>query len=174
MSSQNTDIVSETRANSVLIPETFNSLPVVHSELTTAADSISSAVFVELCCGAAGFSAEMHTLGCDALGVDYIRNPSKPKCATLLADLSCETGQALVDDIFDHSNVQATHAAPPCGTASKARERPMPQSLIQMGAPAPRQLRSATYSLGLPNLSQMSNFVFRWPIRFMNMYVLFS
>lgn len=113
--------------------------------------SITTAVFVELCCGSAGLAAEMHTLGCDSLGVDFDRNPSKPKSAVLLADLSTEEGQSLVLDILEHSNVQAMHAAPPCGTASRAREKKLSEKLIRDGAPAPRQLRSEQFPRGLPN-----------------------
>ena len=115
--------------------------------------SITTAVVLELCCGSAGYSAALHKLGCDALGVDFLRNPSKPKAAILLADLSCTAGQTLVTDIVESSNLQAVHAAPPCGTASRAREKPIPSRLLAQGAPAPRQLRSDSQPLGLPNLT---------------------
>jgi hypothetical protein len=44
------------------------------------------------------------------------------------------------------------HAAPPCGTATKARVRPVPLALRRRGAPEPRPLRSSACPLGLPGL----------------------
>lgn len=115
--------------------------------------SITTAVSLELCCGSAGLSAAMHAVGFDALGIDFIRNPSKPKSAVLSADLSSSAGQSLVVDILDNSCVQYGHGGPPCGTASRAREKRIPLALIKQGAPTPRQLRSELHPLGLPNLS---------------------
>lgn len=45
------------------------------------------------------------------------------------------------------------HLGLPCGTASRARERPIAPSLRKQGVPNPPPLRSAEYPLGLPNLS---------------------
>eukprot|EP00435_Cladocopium_sp_Y103_P008852 s4108_g2.t1 len=43
----------------------------------------------------------------------------------------------------------------PCGTASLARERPVPAHLQAMGVPNPPPLRSALHPLGLPGLSDV-------------------
>ena len=45
------------------------------------------------------------------------------------------------------------HIALPCGTGSRARERPIPKHLLRTGAPNPRQLRDQAHPLGLPNLT---------------------
>lgn len=45
------------------------------------------------------------------------------------------------------------HWGLPCGTCSRARERPIAQSLKLAGAPEPRLLRNADFLHGLPNLS---------------------
>lgn len=123
------------------------------SKTNVGAKSITTAVTLELCCGTAGLSAEMHALGCDALGIDFTRNPSKPKSAILIADLSDIQGQSLVLDIVANANVEAVHAGPPCGTASKAREKRIDKRLLEQGAPAPRQLRSNSHPCGLPGLT---------------------
>lgn len=47
---------------------------------------------------------------------------------------------------------QVIHVALPCGTGSRARERPLPKHLIAQGAPQPRPLRDDRHPLGLPNL----------------------
>ena len=88
--------------------------------------SITSVVTLELCCGSAGLTAQLKSFGFDSLGVDWTRNPSRPLAPILQADLADLHGQELVWNISKSSNVQFSHGAPPCGTASKARERPMP------------------------------------------------
>ena len=44
-------------------------------------------------------------------------------------------------------------AAPPCGTATAARDRPVPLALRHRGAPNPPPLRSAEHPWGLPHLT---------------------
>ena len=115
--------------------------------------SITSVTSVELMCGAAGVSAELRKGGIDAIGVDWVRNAcSKPKAPVMQADCSDPNGQRLTLDLLENGNVEYAHAAPPCGTASRARERPLPKKLIREGCPAPRQLRSDAYPEGLPGL----------------------
>ena len=41
----------------------------------------------------------------------------------------------------------------PCGTASRARERPVARDKIKQGAPQPPPLRSADHPLGLPHIN---------------------
>ena len=115
--------------------------------------SIANAICLELCCGSAGLSQQLHLIGADALGVDWNRNPSKPKAALLRADLADPEGQELVRSIAERHNTAYVHAAVPCGTASKSREKHIPEKLRRMGAPTPRQLRSETMPEGLPGLS---------------------
>ena len=45
------------------------------------------------------------------------------------------------------------HGAPPCGTASRAREIKVPEHLRLRGAPAPVPLRSDRYPQGFPHLA---------------------
>ena len=109
---------------------------------------------IELCSGSANFSAALRNLSIEATGVDFHRNPQKPSAPTVQADLSTKEGQALVSAFVSDSACAYCHSAPPCGTASKARERPIPARLLSAGAPAPRQLRSESSPLGLPGLTQ--------------------
>lgn len=43
--------------------------------------------------------------------------------------------------------------APPCGTASRARERRLPKRLRRLGVPEPKPLRSPEFPMGLPGLT---------------------
>lgn len=49
--------------------------------------------------------------------------------------------------------VMYLHAAPPCGTASKAREKKISSRLKKKGVPEPRPLRSTAFPEGLPSLT---------------------
>lgn len=49
--------------------------------------------------------------------------------------------------------VMYLHAAPPCGTASKAREKKISSRLKKKGVPEPRPLRSTACPEGLPSLT---------------------
>ena len=44
------------------------------------------------------------------------------------------------------------HFAPPCGTALRARNKPVPRKQRAQGAPQPPPLRSAAFPEGLPDL----------------------
>ena len=51
-----------------------------------------------------------------------------------------------------HRSIRHIHAAPPCGTCSAAREKPIP-AFERLGFPSPKPLRSAQYPYGLPTLN---------------------
>lgn len=51
----------------------------------------------------------------------------------------------------------AVHLGLPCGTSSRARERPISATLKAQGVPQPPPLRSAEFPLGLPGLSDFHN-----------------
>jgi hypothetical protein len=112
--------------------------------------SISSLLCIELCCGSAGLSAALQRRGFSVLGVDWIRNPSLPQAPIVKLDLSKEEGQKIVRDVIRESDVCYIHAAVPCGTASKARNRPIASKFLRAGAPQPRPLRSKQFPLGFP------------------------
>ena len=112
---------------------------------------MSTASALELCCGSANWSAALRTHGVNAIGVDYGRNPQTPHAPTIQADISLPAGQIIVDKAEADMSADILHAAPPCGTASKARDRPIPSRLRMKGAPCPRPLRSSEYPRGFPS-----------------------
>ena len=108
---------------------------------------------LELCAGSAGLSAELAAIGFEVIAIDYERNRQEAKAATMKADLSTVAGQSLVMMAFDSDRVFYWHAAPPCGTCSKAREIPVSRAARLAGAPAPVPLRSDDHPEGLPDLT---------------------
>ena len=94
---------------------------------------MSQAVTLELCAGSAGLSRAIKDLGPQAYGVDYDRNPQRPLAPIIKADVGTQDGQALITRFLQDSHPDYIHAAPPCGTSTRARERPMPMHLVLKG-----------------------------------------
>ena len=91
---------------------------------------------IELCCGKAGLSAALGAAGFVPIAADYERNPNKqPSVSVTIADLSTRVGQTVVDDLEKKFLPQVWHIAPPCGTASRARDKKIPSWLKAKGAP---------------------------------------
>ena len=112
--------------------------------------SVSELVILELCAGSANLSAEFKALGFQVLPIDHQSNRHKQKCRTIVIDLASEGALLLVSNILFNANVLYCHMAPPCGTASAARNKPVPWALRQQGAPSPIPLRSQEHPLGFP------------------------
>ena len=108
---------------------------------------------IELCAGSAGLSAELTGMDFEAVPVDYERNQQVVRAVTVKADLSSETGQTMIRQIMQSPRFHFLHAAPPCGTCSRARSIPIPLAQRLRGAPAPVPLRSDAFPAGLPDLS---------------------
>ena len=68
-------------------------------------------------------------------------------------DLTSPGGEAILWDMLESQQLLGVHLGLPCGTASRARERPVAPHLQKQGVPNPPPLRSADHPLGLPNLS---------------------
>ena len=108
----------------------------------------------ELCCGSANLSWHLQRAGFRTIAVDFDRNPNeRPKVKVTHIDLSTQSGHSTIHELQTDLKPYVVHIAPPCGTASKAREKPIPKWLKSKGAPEPRQLRSSEYPRGLPNLA---------------------
>ena len=63
-----------------------------------------------------------------------------------------DAGQAALRELLRREETRYTHAAPPCGTLSRARENLVPLALQRLGAPSPPPLRSNAFLEGLPPL----------------------
>ena len=118
--------------------------------------SVAGAVTLELCCGSAGLTASLRKRGFDSIGIDHSRNKQRTKAPVIVIDLSTGAGQSLFWRILKESAVWYVHLSPPCGTSSRARDRPVPAFLTQQGAPSPPPLRSSEYPLGLPGLTGLN------------------
>ena len=68
----------------------------------------------------------------------------------LNVDLTTEAGQAFVMRLLSEEHVLYVHMGPPCGTFTRARERPIPEWQMRMGAPCPPPPRSDDHPEGLP------------------------
>ena len=101
---------------------------------------------IEICSGTGGLTAQLRLHGLPgSFGVDHI---VKAGCKAPICKLNLEKEDniALVLEWVRHHKCKYVHLGVPCGTASRAREIPLP------GGPYP--LRSPEHPDGLPNLSQ--------------------
>ena len=145
-----------TRNVQIKIPDpVLAAIQVAQASLGSGAATKIYATTCELCCGSAGWSAAMIRHGIDALGIDYDRNPQKPKAPIVLANLATKEGQDQYRKLDSELKFDILHAAPPCGTASRAREKALPQSVLRTGIRRPMPLRSNSFPEGLPNLRNL-------------------
>ena len=111
------------------------------------------ALFCEVFAGCGRLSRAAKQSGFAILPVDGPRNEHKAECPILTLDLVKHEEQQCLLDTLRQLKPQAIHVALPCGTGSRARERPVPAHLVAKGAPQPRPLRDASHPLGLPHLT---------------------
>ena len=110
--------------------------------------------FFEVFSGSARLSLALN-LGVLPVAVDAPFNKHKPLVDTWALDLTQQPAQALLLERITSCSVLGVHVALPCGTGSRARERPVPSKLREQGAPQPRPLRDSAHVLGPPGLSQV-------------------
>ncbi|CAE8640523.1 unnamed protein product [Polarella glacialis] len=96
--------------------------------------------------GSAGLTAQLRRVGFVATAFDHSRNRHCARVPVVSLDLTLPRAQDLIFDLVKSGRVVYIHVAPPCGTATKARERPVP-------AAQQRPLRSALHPGGLPSLA---------------------
>ena len=111
---------------------------------------------IELCAGCGQLSASFRDLGYQILPFDHSHNRHHTRVTVYELDLTGPDAYNILHDIILNCNVVYIHAAPPCGTASRARNRPISAELRMQGAPQPPPLRSSAFPLGLPNLSTIN------------------
>ena len=109
----------------------------------------SEMVFLEIFAGNGNLSTAVKDI---SLSVYAIDNKAKrhSQVSIHVLDLTKQSDVAVLLDLTCHANIASAHLAPPCGTASKARERPLPESLAHIKADP---LRSEQQPLGLEGLT---------------------
>ena len=88
-------------------------------------------------------------------GVAFDKTLSRAEKQAIFQYDSCDPFQldASLDFVRNHANrTVLIHLAPPCGTASRARQRKI-HSFKRLGLSEPKPLRSDTYPDGIPGLS---------------------
>ncbi len=85
--------------------------------------------------GCCQLSVSMQHAGFRSIPVDSSKNKHKPRCQVFLLDLNLESARTELINMIKNQQVAAIHVALPCGTGSRARERPIPKHLIKQGAP---------------------------------------
>lgn len=107
---------------------------------------------IELFAGTAGLSKALSDVGIKAVAIDKCKAGAKVLHPVLRLDLTQESAQRQVLQQLAHPDCVGFWAAPPCGTASKARNRPVPAHLRQRGVPNPPPLRSKSQPRGFAHL----------------------
>ena len=144
-----TQLPSNNNVN-VTLPSDLNSLQIDASNLSNFVTKfrglhINECVSVECCAGSAILSFYLQEQGLQAIPVDHKRNEHSQRIRCLALDLTDEENQKLLLSIICDPRCVYLHMAPPCGTCSRARERPIPLKLQIRGAPRPRPLRDANH-----------------------------
>ena len=107
----------------------------------------------EIFAGSAGLASALAAAGFDVLAVDWNRNKHASKHPVIRIDLTTPMGQSAVLSELAHQQVVYVHLAPPCGTMSRAREKPIGKWARLQVALEPRPLRSDANPEGLPHLA---------------------
>ena len=117
---------------------------------------MSEAVCVEIFCGKARLSKKLRNKLFQVISVDHEATKGVP---ILRIDIANANQRAVLEELLEQDKVLYVHFAPPCGTASAARE-------IQ---PGPPPLRSINFPMGLPHLNfvqstrvRKANFLYAW------------
>lgn len=109
---------------------------------------------VEICAGSAVLSAEAQRNGFQIFPIDHAHNRFRAAASILLVDLTTPDAKTMLPLLFQAVKPQWCHMGLPCGTCSRARERPVSAKLRQAGAPNPRPLRNSDNLFGVTGLTQ--------------------
>lgn len=96
----------------------------------------------------------MKQAGFQVLSIDHVVADAQVPIIPL--DLTQASGQQILWSILEAPNLSAVHLGLPCGTASRARDRPVSQELQARGVPNPPPLRDESHLLGKPNLGKLN------------------
>ena len=87
---------------------------------------LKQALVIEIFCGHAGVSTACKERGARILAVDWSGNRHRAGVPIMNLDLTSSEGQAKLLSIIEEEEILFVWMAPPCGTFSRARERPLP------------------------------------------------
>ena len=113
----------------------------------------------------------MKRRGFSVFPVDHEFNTHKTTVSTISLNLQDVRSQQLVESMITQTKPAAIHLGLPCGTCSRARDKPLPEHLrAQFHDPPP--LRDANNLLGYPGLSgiqavkvQTANDLYKWGVK---------
>ena len=113
--------------------------------------AVSQLIFVEIFAGSARLSRAFSRAGFQTVAVDHKATSTVHHIT--MHDLTNPLQQCALIDFLraNKESVAFVHMAPPCGTASKARERPLP-ALAALGVQVPQPLRSLSHPDGVDGL----------------------
>ena len=107
------------------------------------------ATAVEVFSGTGILSRALMSHGFQTMAVDH--QPRSSLVPVVRLDLCKDSRQQLLQEELSANHPDTLHLAPPCGTSSRAREKPIPKRLARMGVPTPQPLRSGLHPMGLPS-----------------------
>ena len=108
------------------------------------AKHVDQGLFVEIFAGTAGLTAAVRKIGLhSSIGIDSSVN-TNCKAPVIRSDLRLEHARTLLWQVLNRPNLIGVHLAPPCGTASRARE------IVRKSGPSPPPLRSERWPDGFP------------------------
>lgn len=114
---------------------------------------MNSRLCIELCAGCARLSSSLAAQGFKTMAVDHAANKHAACHPIVTLDLASEEEVKFLMSLLTQPNlVIYIHAAPPCGTCSRAREKKIAKRFLKMGLKEPQPLRSAHFPHGLPGL----------------------
>lgn len=104
---------------------------------------------LELFAGSCKLSKCLKSHGFAAYGIDHQKCKNRVGPCVVM-DLTKKSSRKFLRQVISSGKVGAVPMAPPCGTSSRAREKPIPARLKRLGVPQPKPLRSSQYPLGFP------------------------
>ena len=89
--------------------------------------SLEEVVFAEIFAGSGNLSETVRDAGLTVHAIDSVSKSKRQSGVSIhVLDLTKENDISILLDVACHGAIVSAHFAPPCGTSSKARERPLP------------------------------------------------
>ena len=110
-------------------------------------------IFIEVFAGSGNLSESVRNAGLSVHAIDSV-SKRQSGVAIHTLDLTKSNDASILLDIACNGMVASAHFAPPCGTSSKARERPLPPEMAHMKA---EPLRSEQEPLGKSGIHELDS-----------------